>query len=261
MNRFTMDYDDSPCEAEYLSLLPERGVYWDVFGSGLDTHDAEALIRQYDTQAINQLQDYIKQASQTMQPWVTEGETAGGSLGSYLGLSGYPQINPSQQLSQTPGYQFNLGEGLNALQSYGASRGLATSGAGRTGAQTYGAGLASNTYQQYLKNLMGVYNTGAGAAGTTAGAYMTGGGDIASILQSEGANLAGASLAGQMGGSRGGGMLGSILGTIGGIGLGSFLGPIGTAIGSGLGSIFGGLGSGMNPIAMAAASPATGASI
>ena len=50
-------------------------------------------------------------------------------------------------LEQTPGYQFDLAQGLKATQSAAAARGLGVSGASLKGAATYATGLADKTYQ------------------------------------------------------------------------------------------------------------------
>ena len=51
------------------------------------------------------------------------------------------------QLEQTPGYQFDLSQGLKATQSAAAARGLGVSGAALKGASTYATNLADKTYQ------------------------------------------------------------------------------------------------------------------
>ena len=65
------------------------------------------------------------------------------------------------ELEQTPGYQFTLGQGLKAVQSAAAARGLGVSGAALKGAATYATGLANTTYkdqfnlqQQRFKDLL-----------------------------------------------------------------------------------------------------------
>lgn len=50
-------------------------------------------------------------------------------------------------LEQTPGYQFDLAQGLKATQSAAAARGLGVSGASLKGASTFATGLANKTYQ------------------------------------------------------------------------------------------------------------------
>jgi hypothetical protein len=87
------------------------------------------------------------------------------------------------ELEQTPGYQFNLTQGLKAVQNSAAARGLGVSGAAQKGAASYATGLADSTYQNQFNNyvtnqtnqynrLMGLANQGENAAAQT-GAYGT----------------------------------------------------------------------------------------
>jgi hypothetical protein len=55
-------------------------------------------------------------------------------------------------LEQTPGYQFNLSQGLKAVQNGAAARGLGSSGAAMMGAANYATGLADATYQNQFAN-------------------------------------------------------------------------------------------------------------
>ena len=68
-----------------------------------------------------------------------------------------PNFNfqPTQeQLEQTPGYQFNLNQGLKAVQNSAAARGLGSSGTAMKGAADYAQGLAGTTFQQQLQNYL-----------------------------------------------------------------------------------------------------------
>jgi hypothetical protein len=82
-------------------------------------------------------------------------QTAPGAnaYGTALGLGGGDPAQIQKQLESTPGYQFNLDQGLKAIDRGAASRGLTTSGNAIEAEQKYGAGLASNTYQDYVNNL------------------------------------------------------------------------------------------------------------
>lgn len=57
-----------------------------------------------------------------------------------------------EQLKQTPGYQWNLDQGLKAVQNSAAAKGLGVSGAALKGAATYATGLADSTYQNQFNN-------------------------------------------------------------------------------------------------------------
>lgn len=65
----------------------------------------------------------------------------------------YTPWNPTMEgLAQTPGYQFNLDQGLKGVQNSYAAQGLAKSGSAMKGAASFASGLASNTYQQQFAN-------------------------------------------------------------------------------------------------------------
>ncbi len=79
------------------------------------------------------------------------------ALQSY-GLSGLT-FNPTQaQLASTPGYQFNLAQGQNAVANSSAAQGRGISGAALKGAANYAVGLADNT----LKTQQGIFQANLG---------------------------------------------------------------------------------------------------
>lgn len=69
-----------------------------------------------------------------------------------------PQGMTEANLIQTPGYQFNLSQGLRAMQNSSAAKGLGVSGAAMQGAGTYATGLADSTYQNQFNNQQQIYN-------------------------------------------------------------------------------------------------------
>jgi hypothetical protein len=56
------------------------------------------------------------------------------------------------QLEKTPGYQFQLNQGLQATQNAAAAKGLGVSGAALKGAATFATGLADSNYQNQFNN-------------------------------------------------------------------------------------------------------------
>lgn len=105
-----------------------------------------------------------------------------------------------QELSNTPGYEFALGEGLKATQNSFAAKGLGSSGAAMKGAAQYAQGLASNTFQQAFSNdmatkgqqynmLMGPVQMGANASAMQGGQAMALGSNLANTYQNQGNQL------------------------------------------------------------------------
>jgi hypothetical protein len=76
--------------------------------------------------------------------------------------------NP-QSVTQTPGYQFNLAQGLQGLQAQQAAQGRLVSGGALLQGQQFGQQLASQTYNQQLQTLAGLSGaTQSPASGATA---------------------------------------------------------------------------------------------
>ena len=89
-----------------------------------------------------------------------------GSNGQLTGLSGQGfQFNPSN-LENTPGYQFTLQQGMNALNNAGSATGQNQSGAQAKGLANYATGLALNTYNQQYQNALTTYQQNASILGS-----------------------------------------------------------------------------------------------
>jgi hypothetical protein len=86
------------------------------------------------------------------------GQTGGGPNYLDLAYQNLPGKMTQAELEQTPGYQFNLAQGLKATQSAAAARGLGVSGAALKGAATYATGLADSTYQNQFNNAQTRYS-------------------------------------------------------------------------------------------------------
>lgn len=89
-------------------------------------------------------QSYLDQASQWQQQ-------AGNYLTQAAGMTPPSQMTEAY-LQNTPGYQFQLQQGLQATQAAAAARGLGVSGASLKGAATYATGLADSNYQNQFNN-------------------------------------------------------------------------------------------------------------
>lgn len=126
-----------------------------------------------------------------LQPYMDEGTNANTLLNAQLpGLTAPINMNETA-LQQTPGYQFNLTQGLKSVQNSAAARGLGVSGAALKGAAGYATGLADSTYQNQFNNaqtnrttaynmLSGQQSLGENAAAGVGNAGITTGQGIAS---------------------------------------------------------------------------------
>lgn len=170
-----------------------------------------------------------------MDPYAGSGQTALNPLTALLtGQTYNPDSGETQRLTddqrmssflKSPGYQFRLSEGLRSIEKSQAARGNLLSGGGMKELETYGQGMASDEYGNYINQLMGLAGIGQQAdmakgnwaMGTAAqmgnAAYQggMGGVDASKNMSNFGFGLAGMG-ASMMGGGSGGGMAGMAAG-------------------------------------------------
>lgn len=120
-------------------------------------------------QASNVQQQMFNTLMQNLQPYQQAGAGALSTLQQQL-PSLTAQFAPTQaQLAATPGYQFTLQQGLNAVNNSNSAKGWGNSGPGAKGIAQYSQGLASTTYNQQLQNYLAqnsqIYNMLSGVAG------------------------------------------------------------------------------------------------
>lgn len=156
-----------------------------VVGAGATAYSAsQAAGAQEDAAAqANALQMQMYSTTRSdLSPYNKAGQNAL-TQASGMASQGFNFAPTEAQLQQTPGYQFNLTQGLKATQNSAAARGLGSSGAAMKGAAGYATGLADSTYQNQFNNalsswqnnynsLMGQAQLGENAAAQT-GAYGT----------------------------------------------------------------------------------------
>lgn len=111
----------------------------------------------------------------------------------YAGTQGTPYGG----YTKTPGYDFRLQEGINALDASAASRGGLFSGAAGKALTQYGQDYATNEYGNYLARLSSLAGSGQAAAGNSANA----GANFASNANNAFANMGNAQAAGWIGGT------------------------------------------------------------
>lgn len=104
--------------------------------------------------AITSLSQLLNGTPGTTTNGVQEGN--GGLLEPWTGQFSAPT---AQQAEQTPGYQFTLGQGEQALQNSAAASGGLLTGGTLKGTTNYAEGLADTTYQQTYQNALQQYQT------------------------------------------------------------------------------------------------------
>ena len=101
-------------------------------------------------------QQMFNQTQAGLAPYNAAGQQATTELQNLTPFS----FNPTQaNLETTPGYQFNLSQGLKSTQNSYAAQGLGTSGAAMKGAASFASGLADTTYQNQFSNALNSYNS------------------------------------------------------------------------------------------------------
>lgn len=131
-----------------------------LLGAGASIYGAQtgAAAQKSAVGSANALQQSMFNTTQNnLAPYIQGGNTAGNQLFSMLSDTSsnglLTPFNPTQaQLAQTPGYQFTLQQGTNAVNNANSAKGWGDSGPGAKGLADYVTGLASNTYQQQFTN-------------------------------------------------------------------------------------------------------------
>jgi len=136
-----------------------------------------------------QAQKQFEQQRQDLSPYRTAGLAPLQAQGDLLGLNGQPAADAAMANYQTsPGYAWQMGEGLRAVDAGAAAKGLGRSGAALQAEQTFGQGLANSDFGQYFSRLNALStlgeNAAAGGASTAnaAGATAIGGANAQSSI-------------------------------------------------------------------------------
>jgi len=140
-------------------------------GSGGDSNDTALRAAQMQVDSANrsadlQMQMYREAVSRSA-PWVRAGTSAVNEYAGLLNLPGYDAIDRTDYLRSTPGYQFQLGQGVEARDRSAASKGMLLSGPQLKAVTKYGQGLADTTYNSLMDRIYGLSGQGQDAAALT----------------------------------------------------------------------------------------------
>lgn len=194
---------------------------WVAAGSALlgayESHNARKSVNSGTGRGINAIESYLPKATDALGQYYG---LASASLSPYTqaGASFLPALsslftNP-QSITQQPGYQFQMSEGLRGIGQHESALGKYFSGQSGRAMEQYAAGQAGTSYLGQLQTLGGLtQGIGLGSANTLAnigmqtgsglaGAYLGTGQNIAQLYGSQGSNLA------NMQSQQGGNMLG-----------------------------------------------------
>jgi len=130
-----------------------------------------------------QIQDAVKQGQGYVAPYYAAGTPAINQEGALLGLQGQDAANAAMSTyQQSPGYQFQLGQALRAVDA-GAAAGVRQPGV-RSGAtikaeEAYGQGLAATDFGNYFTRLNQLAGMGQTAGTSLANLGTWGAGELA----------------------------------------------------------------------------------
>jgi hypothetical protein len=130
-------------------------------GAGASRRAANDQSRSADQQLAFS-RDVYNQQRQDFAPYLQMGLQGQQAYNSLMGLGQAPDGFRGYQ--ESPGYQFQLNEGLDAAKSAAAMHGGTMSGATLQALNNYGQGVANQDYQTYLNRLQGIGMQGQAAA-------------------------------------------------------------------------------------------------
>jgi hypothetical protein len=162
------------------------------------------------------------QADARLAPFATGGTTAFNAEGDLTGINGPAAATTAMgNFTASPGYQYQVSQGLRAVDNGAASKGLLRSGATLKAEQTLGTNLANQDFTGYVGRLNSLATIGANAATGQATVDTGAAGAQAKITGQEFSNINSSVNTGLGGLSGGGGLssqnsLSSLFGSSGG---------------------------------------------
>lgn len=172
-----------------------------VIGAGATVYAANksaSATEDASNNAIAEQKSALTQQEQLEQPYNNIGTSAIPTYQSLLGIGANggaltPQSAQLQQqtLSQMPGYQFQLNQGLTSTKNAATASGLSMSGNTLQALDQYSTGLADSSYQQELGDVQGAVGIGQAAASGTAANIGSTANNVANETIAQGNNIAG----------------------------------------------------------------------
>jgi hypothetical protein len=144
--------------------------------------------------AIQGQREALAQQERLAAPYTALGQSAIPAYQALLGLSpDGTQVDPKlaqETLRNMPGYQFAQQEGQRGTLQAAGAMGMGLSGNTLAALDRYNVGLADQTYQDELRNLLAPVGIGQAAASGQAANVGTSAANIGNIQQQQGVNLA-----------------------------------------------------------------------
>jgi hypothetical protein len=126
------------------------------------TGNAQAAINRASDQAQAGMNTAVQGANRYLDPYTTLGNTAAANMNAALqeggALSKQFSFNPSD-LENDPGYQFQMQQGMKALERMGAATGMNGSGGMLKAGMNFNQGLASTSFQNAYDRALSTFQT------------------------------------------------------------------------------------------------------
>lgn len=130
------------------------------------------------------------QANAVLAPYANNGTSANNQTASLLGLNGQDAANTAMSTFQaSPGYGYQVSEGLKAVDSGAAAKGVLRSGGVLKAEQTLGNNLANQDFGNYINRLNSLSSFGLQAATGQASTDTSAAGNQASIYGNVGSGI------------------------------------------------------------------------
>jgi len=110
--------------------------------------------------------DIYRKSRKALRPYRETGRRSNALMQYEMGMRDKPGWYDG--FENTPGYQFQMQEGVNALDAGAAASGMLRSGAHEQALTGFGQNLANQEYGNYMNRLMGMQAAGQNAAGMQA---------------------------------------------------------------------------------------------
>jgi len=134
-------------------------------GSGVAGSMSASATKDATNASISEQQWALEQQQAQEAPYTAVGGAAIPKLEQLLGINkGGSPAQIQQTLSQLPGYQFQLNQGLQATKNAASASGMALSGNTLQALDQFSTGLADSSYQQQLQDVESAVGIGQAAA-------------------------------------------------------------------------------------------------
>lgn len=210
-----------------------------LLGAGVSAYGSSAAsgaVQQANQNAIATQQQYLGNVNSIYGTQQSTGNSAMSSLASVLGLNG--QTANYSDFENSPGYQFAVQQGTQAIQRAAAANGSAYTPNTLDAVGQYVTGTAAQNYNNYVSQLMSTAGLGSSANSALASANLSTGNNISTLQQNIGnAQASGTTgITGSVGsllsGANGSGLISSIGGLLGLTGTGGAAAGTASAVGS-----------------------------